>query len=128
MEAIANWMHCQSIGTGRKQRAVAPYDDLKQFLTNHISNVEQTIDPDNDPEDLADEFLEFIKKRAGLLIEAGDQQYSFVHLTFQEYLTSSHIITKGETDGVKSIWKKISKRCNDPRWQEVIRLLVAMYF
>ncbi len=125
MEAIANWMHCQSVGTGSKQRAVAPYEDLKEFLTKHIRDVEKSIDPDNDPEDLADEFLEFIRKRAGLLIEAGDKQYSFVHLTFQEYLTSFYIITKGERDGVKNMWQTLRTKCSDSRWQEVIRLLVA---
>ena len=117
-------MHHQSGGTGKTQRAVVPYKDLKKFLIRHITEVEKSSDPD-DPEDLADEFLEFVKKRAGLLIEVGDNQYSFVHLTFQEYLTSSHIITMGEKDGVSGIWETIKDHCNDPRWHEIIRLIVA---
>ena len=125
IEAIANWMHRQSGDIGKTQRAVVPYEDLKKFLTNHITDVEKSSDPDKDPEDLADEFLEFVKTRAGLLIEVGDNQYSFVHLTFQEYLTSSHIITKGEKDGVSGIWETIKDHCNDPRWHEIIRLIVA---
>jgi NACHT domain len=125
IEAIANWMHCQSGGIGKNQRAVVPYEDLRTFLITHITKVEKVLDPDKDPEDLAEEFLEFIKKRAGLLIELGDNQYSFVHLTFQEYLASSYIITMGEKEGVSGIWETIKDHCNDPRWHEIIRLIVA---
>ncbi|HEX8652002.1 MAG TPA: NACHT domain-containing protein [Pyrinomonadaceae bacterium] len=125
MEAIAHWMHCRSGGTGKNQRAVVPYKDLSTFLTKHIAEVEKTTDPDNDAEDLANEFLEFVKKRAGLLIELGDNQYSFVHLTFQEYLTASHIKTNSELGGAAKIWETIKEFCHDARWHEVIRLLIA---
>lgn len=125
MEAIAHWMHCRSVSTGKNQRAVVPYAGLCEFLTKHIAEIEKSHDPDNEPEDLAKEFLEFVKKRAGLLIEVGDNQYSFVHLTFQEYLTASYIITTCEMEGVSGIWKKIKDYCKDSRWHEVIRLLIA---
>jgi NACHT domain len=125
MEAIANWMHSQSIGVGKDQRAVVPYFDLHKFLTDYITEVENPYDPDNDPEDVACDFLEFVKKRAGLLIEVGDERYSFVHQTFQEYLTASYMATTNEGSGVEGLWRTIKSRCIDPRWTEVIRLLVA---
>lgn len=125
MEAIANWMHGQSIGTSKDQRAVVPYDSLSSFLSTYISDIEGPYDPDNDPQDIATEFLEFVKKKAGLLVEVGDQKYSFVHQTFQEYLTASHIIASNEVRGVDGIWEDISEYCGDPRWLEVIRLLIA---
>jgi hypothetical protein len=125
MEEIAYWMHCQSVGTEENQRAVVPHKDLKRFLTQYIADVEKFREEDADPEDLADEFLDFVKKRAGLLIEIGDNQYSFAHLTFQEYLASSCILTRGEVRGVESIWNTIKGNCKDTRWHEVIRLLIA---
>jgi len=125
MEAIAYWMHLRSGGTRKQQRSVVPYDDLKQFLTEYIEKHEKQRHPDEEPEDLAEEFLDFIKLKAGLLIEAGDEQYSFVHLTFQEYLTATHIITKSEKHGVERIWTFIKDHLDDARWHEVIRLLVA---
>ncbi|HEX8677501.1 MAG TPA: hypothetical protein VF700_09795, partial [Segetibacter sp.] len=125
MEAIANWMHRQSLGTGKDQRSIVPYDDLHGFLTNYLTEVEKPYDVDSDPEDIANEFLEFVKKRAGLLIEVGDERYSFVHQTFQEYLTSAFIITSNELKGVNGIWEDIRPYCKDSRWTEVIRLLVA---
>ncbi len=125
MEAIANWMHSRSLGTQKEQRAVVPYDDLLKFLTRYITEIEKPHDLDNDPVDIACEFLEFVRRRTGLLIEVGDKQYSFVHQTFQEYLTSTYIITSNETEGIDGIWENIKRYCNDPRWLEVIRLLVA---
>lgn len=125
MEAIAHWMQCRSISTGKSQRAVVPFSDLSDFLTRHIAEVEKLTDSENEPQDLSNEFLEFVKKRAGLLIEVGENQYSFVHLTFQEYLTSSHIMTISEKDGITGIWKAIRQYSSDPRWHEVVRLLVA---
>ena len=125
MEAIAHWMHNQGGGAEKTQRAVVPYNDLRSFLTRHIVEIEKSHDSEYDAEDLADEFLEFVKRRAGLLIEVGDNRYSFIHLTFQEYLTSAHIITSSEKYGVKKIWETINEHCDDPRWHEVIRLLIA---
>jgi hypothetical protein len=125
MEAIAYWMHRRSGGSGRHQRAVVPLQDLHRFLSKHILDAEAPYDPQNDPEDIASEFIEFVKKKAGLLIEVGDEQYSFVHQTFQEYLTASHIITTNEANGLPGIWRDIKSTCNDPRWVEVIRLLIA---
>ncbi len=125
IEEIAYWIHCQSMGTEKNQRAVVDYKDLKRFLGTYIAEEEKTTDQDSDAEDLAEEFLDFVKKRAGLLMEIGDNRYSFVHLTFQEYLVSSCIKRRGETAGVLSTWGTIRGNCGDPRWHEVIRLFVA---
>ena len=125
MEEIAYWMHCQSLGTEKGQRAVVEYRYLKQFLIDYIAGSEGIRSQDIDPEDQAEEFLDFVKKRAGLLIEAGENKYSFVHQTFQEYLASSCILTRGEEQGVLSIWEIIKGTCDDDRWHEVIRLLIA---
>ncbi len=125
IEAIAHWMQCRSSNVHKGQRAVASHEDLRHFLTDHIETVERTRNPHLDAIDMAENFLEFVKKRAGLLIEIGDRQYGFIHLTFQEYLAAEHIITCGEKDGIAATWKSIKAHCDDPTWFEVIRLLVA---
>ncbi|UGY04848.1 NACHT domain-containing protein [Bradyrhizobium quebecense] len=123
IEAIACWMHRRNTGS-REERAIVSFEDLLNFLTNYIESNETNrgIEP---AEDQAEEFLDFIRKRAGLIIEAGDGFYSFVHLTFQEYLTATHLITQSEKDGLSSVWKTIGDQIGEPRWHEVIRLLVA---
>lgn len=123
VEAIAYWMHRSSLKG--KARSVAPRDELIRFLTDYISKNE-TIRPQDDlAEDQAESFVDFIKNSAGLLIEAGDGLYSFIHLTFQEYLCATHLAAFGERDGTASIWRELRGDLPNPRWREVARLLVA---
>ena len=123
IEALAYWMHEQAGGSKAEQRAIVPYEQACTFLTKHIHKQER-VDVD-DALDLAQEFLDFVKKRAGLLLEVGDRMYSFVHLTFQEYLTASYLITRIECGGAEAMWHELAKHVPDPRWHEVIRLLIA---
>ena len=125
MEAIAHWMQCRSAAGQGGQRAIVSYNDLHRFLEAHILTKENLKDDEKEPGDLAHEFLEFVKKRAGLMIEAGDAQYSFVHLTFQEYLTANFLINNNELGGAPAIWNALKKYSGDPKWHEVTRLLVA---
>lgn len=113
MEAIAYWMHCLPDEEGKTQRAVIPYTNLRDFLTQSITEIEKPLR--DDASVLAEVFLRFVKERAGLLIEVGDGLYSFVHLTFQAYLTATHLRKSGETGGVGVIWTCIADRCGDGR-------------
>jgi len=124
MESLAYWMHERSTASGRLQRAVVPYSEAHDFLAKYITDNERIPDG-TDAEDLSEAFLEFVKRRAGLLIEVGDDMYSFVHLTFQEYLASAHICTLSEKGGAASLWGNIEGRTASDRWQETIRLTLA---
>lgn len=125
LAAIAQWMHEQAGGNGEERRAVARKADLVSMLRDHIQEVERWAGSRDDAEDEAESFLRFVRERAGLLIEAGADLYSFVHLTFQEYLTARHIIILSEAKGDDFIWEKLGPLIANPRWREVIRLLVA---
>ncbi|MFN3076676.1 MAG: NACHT domain-containing protein [Alphaproteobacteria bacterium] len=123
MEAIAQWMHEQAGGSGHGQRAVVVHDDLVNMLAKHMQEVEKT--ERAQAEESAEEFLSFVRDKAGLLVEAGAERYSFVHLTFQEYLTARHINTRSEGEGDPFVWEVLKDRIRDPRWSEVTRLLIA---
>jgi hypothetical protein len=125
MEAIANWMHGLASRTEGERRAVVRADQLERFLTHHIKDNEHPREDEDHPQDQAREFLEFVREQAGLLIEVGDRLYSFVHLTFQEYLTASHLITQSEVAGVAGMVGQLDPHRGDPAWHEVIRLLVS---
>jgi NACHT domain len=125
MEAIAYWMQCRSVTAERDSRTVVPYSELHGFLKDYIDSKEHSSELDRDSSDSAHEFLDFIKKRAGLLIEVGDARYSFVHLTFQEYLTSTYLVNTNEVDGAPGMWKALDSVSGNPKWHEVTRLLVA---
>ncbi len=103
----------------------ARYDDIRDFLAQYIEEVEKP--RGGNPVHLADQFLRFVKETAGLMIEVGSGLYSFVHLTFQEYLTATHLKKNGEAGGVGVIWDFIADRCGDARWHEVIRLLLGSF-
>ena len=64
-------------------------------------------------------FLRLVENSSGLLLEQESRVYGFAHLTFQEYLTATHIREKqlGDTlvANVGGSW-----------WQETIRLYCAM--
>ena len=123
VEAIAFWMHKRSIKS--KQRSVAKQSELLTFLTNYISENEKLRESDEQAEDQAEKFIEFIKTSAGLLIEAGDGLYSFIHLTFQEYLCATHLAARAEVGGTQTILDELGSELTNPRWREVVRLLVA---
>lgn len=125
LAAIAQWMHEQAGSKGAERRAVARKSDLILMLRDHIETVEGWAGSQEDAEDEADSFLNFVRERAGLLIEAGADLYSFVHLTFQEYLTALNIIIQSESSGDGFIWEKLEPLITNPRWREVVRLLVA---
>lgn len=123
IEAIAYWMHSGMEGRESTRRAVVPYEELVDFLSAYIETIETP--QEGSPQEMAEEFLHFVQKRSGLLIEVWDRQFSFVHLTFQEYLAATHLRKSGEEGGLKVIWETIQDRCGDDRWHEVIRLLIG---
>jgi energy-coupling factor transporter ATP-binding protein EcfA2 len=124
IENLAYYMHVQAGAENKKSRAVLSEDEVISVLIKDIVKHDGTTDY-AEARDISLEFLEFIKQKAGLLIEVGDRQYSFIHLTFQEYLTATSLTVDMEVGGVRLLLKKLKSHLSDPRWHEVIRLLIA---
>lgn len=122
LEEIANWMQ-EAETDGQRALALKPYDELLEFLTGVVGS-DQRVEKETAKTE-AREFLKFVRKRAGLLVESGDRQYSFVHLTFQEYLTASQRVRLMEDTGFEAQRSALLSRCAEPRWHEVIRLWIA---
>ncbi|GAB4208516.1 MAG: hypothetical protein OHK0022_38180 [Roseiflexaceae bacterium] len=67
-------------------------------------------------------FVQTLREDAGLLLELGDGQYTFPHLTFQEYLAACHLAD------LPAMAEEIQQRWHGPdaeRWRVVLRLLVG---
>jgi len=123
MEAIAYWMHTGFEKTDPAGRAIVAESELLGFLVQYIEGIEK---PRNGKaSELGELFLQFVCDRAGLLIEVGQGTYSFLHLTFQEYLAATHLRKSGELGGMEVVWTVIQSRCGNPRWHEMLRLLIC---
>ena len=78
--------------------------NLKPYLGNDWGNVQR--------------FLDFIRERSGLLIRHREEQYTFPHRTFQEYMAACHLVSREEYahDAVDRV------RENDEVWKVVFPL------
>jgi predicted NACHT family NTPase len=63
-------------------------------------------------------FLKELERASGLLLERETDIYSFSHLTFQEYLASTHLLENHNTES-------LLPNVDDPWWHETIRLYAA---
>ena len=89
--------------------------DLADFLANYVAS----IPPQQDPRNIdGSQVLKDIEAQHAVLVEQAKNQYSFAHLTFQEYYTAIHIVT----EGISSYKKLIKNRIYDSRWREVFLL------
>ncbi|MCA9927399.1 MAG: NACHT domain-containing protein [Anaerolineales bacterium] len=123
LEQLAYWLHIQpSEGNGRP-RQVAEGDltvQLSQFL---LKDPFLQLDR-RTAWDEAAAFIELIKARTGLLVERGEDIYTFAHLTFQEYLTAAYLMHE-HAHSIDELWAAIAPRLHDPHWREVILLLLG---
>ncbi|MCA9946988.1 MAG: NACHT domain-containing protein, partial [Anaerolineales bacterium] len=73
----------------------------------------------------AETLVRFIADRVGLLVARGQDDFSFAHLTFQEYLAARDIYHRTQGD-LEAAWDEIKGRLYDAHWREVILLLLAL--
>ncbi|MBD2066248.1 HEAT repeat domain-containing protein [Leptolyngbya sp. FACHB-671] len=122
MERLAYWIHTQG-GTGDNEGGtLIDRDELINQLSQYIR--EQKKLERNEAKSEAERFLRHIRERTGLLNEQGQDCYSFVHKTFQEYLTAQEIRDLQE-EGFEIVLERIQTHLHDPHWREVLLLLIA---
>lgn len=117
LEKLAYWMHSQPGDNGYTREV------REGTLRFQLARILQ-LDPKNrmDDDEIQTEVENFIalaKTRSGLLVERGEDIYSFSHLTFQEYLAASDI-KKRFAHSIDAIWDEIQPKLHDAYWREVI--------
>ncbi len=73
----------------------------------------------------AREFLENVRKYSNLLVERGEGQFGFIHLTFEEALAAYGLVSAGQIDRSKT-FAVIQEHLIDPAWRETILLSVGV--
>ncbi len=74
----------------------------------------------------AGEFLDSVRRDSNLLVERGEGQYGFIHLTFEEALAAYGLVSAGQLDLNRSL-TTIQGRLTDPGWRETILLAVGVW-
>ena len=73
----------------------------------------------------AREFLESVRHYSNLLVERGEGQYGFIHLTFEEALAAYGLVSEGQIEWGKTL-AHIQDHLTDPAWRETILLSVGV--
>ena len=114
LRPLAFWMH-QHPAVGAIPEEELMEQVVKQLLERKIALYEE------DARELAEQFLNTVHGKTGILIERGKQRYGFLHLTFEEYFAAGELVVrkKDREDFIKN-------HLHDPRWREVILLAVGI--
>jgi HEAT repeat protein/energy-coupling factor transporter ATP-binding protein EcfA2 len=105
---VAYWMHKHK-PTGLIERT-----ELEARIAEHF--VEETGAPVAEAETSAREFVTLVREQMGLLVERAPDLFSFLHLSFQEYLAARYL------SGKANAFELLKPRLHRPRWREVVLL------
>ena len=111
---LAFWMHKNSAGLG-----LVKMQDLRRELIRIFSE-----EGEKSPEEATDQFLADVREFACILIERGEGEYGFIHLTFEEYLAGVGVALAGQGNAEK-IAKQIAKTVDESIWRESNLLAIA---
>jgi formylglycine-generating enzyme required for sulfatase activity/energy-coupling factor transporter ATP-binding protein EcfA2 len=115
LQPLALWMHETSPGIG-----VVKEKDLLRELQRIFDQRKE-----RDPERTAQQFLEDIREYTSLLLlDQEDQQYSFIHLMFRDYLAAAALAQKGQQK-VGPIVSTLVSHAGEPSWREVSLLTLS---
>jgi formylglycine-generating enzyme required for sulfatase activity/energy-coupling factor transporter ATP-binding protein EcfA2 len=111
LERVAFLAHERQEGERETGEQEQPADILRADLRDELEKELKDLNK-------AQEVIDYIQLRSGLLIARDSRTYAFPHRTFQEYLTASYILGKGDCD---RMLKERVKRAPD-WWREVFLL------
>jgi predicted NACHT family NTPase len=95
-------------------------NEIEQEIANFIKNI-SSFSPE-DLQDLSSEILRSIQANHGLITIRAKDEYSFSHLTFQEYFAAQYIL---ESQEVSVLENSIQKYLVTPHWREVFLMIAS---
>ncbi len=121
--ARVGWEMQSSRDENQKGDLLVSREQVKKWLTKAITEERENAEAE------AETFLDYIARRSGLLIprgvdDAGNDQFSFVHLTFQEYFAALHL--RGMAWDFSEVVNHCYARLTHRYWHETILVLFEM--
>ncbi len=95
-------------------------DDIKAWL---IEAIEKERGFEDAPA-TADRFLDYVTHRSGLLVPRGPNEFSFAHLTFQEYFAAFEL--RGKVRRFDALAQQCAELVEKRHWHETLNLLFEM--
>ena len=111
LQPVASWLH------GQEERTRATADELIPVIEPELARVKA-------PVASARSFLETVRDESGLLTGWSGDQYGFMHLGFQEYLTARRI--KDLAFDRPEVLEELARSFGSSWWREVSLLLLAL--
>ncbi len=110
LRPLAFWMH-QHPAVG-----AIPEQEIQEHIVQEL--VERTYS-EHEAVEMAEQFLQTVRSKTGILVERGKERYGFLHLTFEEYFAALELEKRKDRNAF------IRSHMHDPRWREVILLTVG---
>lgn len=115
---LALWLRLENPTAG-----LVTQEQLEKWLTEHYQGEEWRL-PRGEARQRGRAFLDSVQQFSNLLLERGERQYGFLHLTLEEMLAAQGIVQRldeQQEDGLAFF-----KRCLlDPAWQETLQLAIG---
>lgn len=73
--------------------------------------------------DEADAFLDYVTRRSGLLLPRGQDQYAFMHLSFQEYFAAVWLEEELLSPSSDKLFSQLKQWVDESQWRETFILL-----
>lgn len=115
---LALWLRETNPSAGLVSRA-----DLEGWLTDYYER--EWALPPGEARQRGRELLEDVQSYSNLLLERGEAQYGFLHLTLEEMLAAKGIAQVADEDGVEKAGQLMTDHLADPAWRETLLLAVG---
>jgi formylglycine-generating enzyme required for sulfatase activity len=106
---LAFWLH-QS-----RSSSVITQHELIRRLADYMTQREGM--PRDRAWRVAEEFATVVQEKMGVLVEREPGKFTFIHRTFQEYLSARYLATRRDVDTLST------ELLADPKWEEVLVLV-----
>src|SRR6266581_1473942 len=115
---LALWLRQENPTAG-----LVPQDQLEQWLTDYYHGEEWGL-PRGEARQRGRAFLESVQRYSNLLLERGDRQYGFLHLTLEEMLAAQGLVQRLDEHREEAL-ALFRRYLPDPAWRETLQLAIG---